>query len=102
MAELAELINVEDKAAIELFIRCVRKALWLDILRYQLRLGLWISSALLLLAGLINLFFHNIWISLSLTLALLPIVGGVFVAIKKMPTLANAASRQNAFSSLNF
>ena len=92
MAELAELINVEDKAAIELFIRCVRKALWLDILRYQLGLGLWISSVLLLLAGLINLFFHNILISLTLTLGLLPIVGGIFVAIKKMPTIANAAS----------
>ena len=92
MAELAELINVEDKAAIELFIRCVRKALWLDILRYQLGLGLWISSVLLLLAGLINLFFHNILISLTLILGLLPIVGGIFVAIKKMPTIANAAS----------
>jgi len=92
MVELAELISVKDRAAIERFIRCVKKALWLDIFRYQLGRGLWVSSAILLLAGLINLFFYNILISSSLTLALLPIVGGVFVAVKKMPTFANAAS----------
>ena len=92
MAELADLISVKDKSAIELFIRCVRKALWLAMLRGQLELGLWISSAILLLAGLINLFFYNISIYLSLIVALLPMVGVVFVAVKKMPTLANAAS----------
>ncbi len=91
MAELAELISAKDKTTIERFIRCVRKALWFDILRYQLGLGLWKSSLILILAGVINLFFRNMLISLSLTLALLPIVGGIIVAIKKMPTIANAA-----------
>lgn len=91
MAELAELISVNN-TSIALFIWCIRKALWLDILRYQLGQGLWMGSAILLLAGLINLFFYNMPISLSLILALLPIVAGIFVAIKKMPTVANAAS----------
>lgn len=92
MVELAELISLSDKAAIERFIRCIRNALWLDILRYRLEHGFWLGSGILLAAGIINVFFYKILISWGLIAALLPMVAGIFIALRKRPTMTNAAS----------
>lgn len=91
LASVAELTNPSDKQVIDQFICKVRNTLWINIFRGHIDNSFQICASVILISGIIHLYFQHLPFSHCLVLAICPVVIGVIIARQKKPTLLESA-----------